>query len=371
MIDLIRQSAVPAALLKSAAHGALSLPAFETLEILVLLAEHPVVGERAQLTLAGWDEARLLEAASAPHAPPAVLDYLSRPAHIRPNLVSALLENVAVPEARLLELAQTASRPVLVQMAASPRVRACAEVLRVLLVRPELEAERGQLESALQNLGALVTDAPGQEILEPELSQYLRDHAAEIAAEEGKPFRLIDWSVEEQAEIAAVSTASAHAGVNPGALAARAMGLAAAEERERVSPVQKIARMNIGERVQLAYRGTRDERFILIRDGARLVSAAVLESPKITEAEVETFAGLKNVGEHVLRTISMKRKWMRNYSLKRLLTANPRCPADAALPLIKELLLSDLRKLMINKNVSDTVRNFALKVFKDKKDRQE
>jgi hypothetical protein len=357
--------------MKSAAHGALSLPAGETLEILVFLTKHPIFGERAQLTLAGWDEASLLEAVRDPQTPATVLDYLSTPTHIRPSLAAALLDNAAVSNERLMELAQTVSRQLLGQILASPRVRSCAEVLRILLVRPDLkEDERAQLESDLQDLGALVSDAPGQEILEPELSQYLRAHAVEIEAEEGKPFRLIDWTVAEQAEITAVLPAAAHAAVNPGIVAARAMGLAAKSDPERLSPVQKIARMSVGERVNLAYRGNRDERGILIRDGARLVSAAVLDSPKITESEVESFAGMRNVGENVPRTIATKRKWMRSYALKRVLTANPRCPVEVALPLVKELLLADLKRLMGNKNVSDTVRNFALKTFKDKQQRE-
>ena len=232
MIDLIRQSAVPAHLMKSAAYGALSLPAAETLEILVFLTKHPIFGERAQLTLAGWDEASLLEAARDPRTTAEVLDYLSAPARIRLSLAPALVENASVPDERLMELAQTVSREVLGQVLASPRVRSNAEILRMLLVRSDLgDEERIQLESNLQSLGALVTDAPGQEILEPELSQDLQAHAAEIESEENKPFHLIDWTVEEQTEIAAVVPAVAHAAANPGVVAARAMGLAAKSDR--------------------------------------------------------------------------------------------------------------------------------------------
>ena len=55
MIDMIRQAAVPATLMRAAARGALSLPESETIEILVYLANHPLFGEQARLTLAGWD----------------------------------------------------------------------------------------------------------------------------------------------------------------------------------------------------------------------------------------------------------------------------------------------------------------------------
>jgi hypothetical protein len=101
-------------------------------------------------------------------------------------------------------------------------------------------------------------------------------------------------------------------------------------------------------------------------DGAKVVSNAVLQCPKITDSEVEMFASMKNVSDTVLRGIASKRKFMKNYAVKRLLSANPRCPIDVALPLVKELLVMDLKNLSINKNVGDTVRRFAWKMWKEK-----
>ncbi len=373
MIDLIRASAVPASLMRSAALGALSLPAADMLEILVYLAGHPVLGAQARLTLAGFDAISAEAVVADPQAPPSVLQYYSAPENYRPALLPALIENPAVPQARLLEIAQTASREVLEIMLASSRVRHLPELLRRLAANPLLtEEERQQLAPQLESAGGQVRDEPGQDILEPYLSRYLQEHAAEIAAEEGKPFQLVDWTPEEQAE--AVS-ARPVAGTTTSTAAARMLGLAARAEMEkdkdeRLTPVQRIAQMTVGERVQLAMKGNREERFILIRDGAKIVSGAVVESPKLTEQEVEGFAAMKNVGEHVLRIIAGKRKFMRNYAMKRVLTANPRCPLDVSLPLTKELLVMDLRNLMRNKNVADTLRKFAYKVFKEKSSAQ-
>ena len=384
MIDLIRESAVPANLMRSAARGALSLPPAEILEILVLLAEHPRFGEQAQLTLAGWDGAAAWRVVSDPQAPPTVLDYLSRPANLRLQLLPALLDNPAIPEARLLELVRAASPAQLPVFAASDRIPSCPAVVGELLARPELtDADRARLQPAPEPDAPAMpsADAAGEpgfgaedslDVLEPQLSQFLLAHADEIQAEEGKPFQLVDPDPGERALLASLAEEPARKGVSLAGAAARAMSLALAAEpqrdpgRDRLTPVQKIARMNVGERVQLAYRGSRDERFMLIRDSARVVSAAVLESPKLTDSEVETFAALKNVAEHVLRIVASKRRFKRNYALKRILTSNPRCPNEVALPLIKELLVADLKKLMINKNVSDTVRNFALKIWRDK-----
>ena len=67
MLDLIRNSDVPANLMRSAARGSLSVPPAEMIEILVYLAQHhKIFGEQARLTLAGWDEKESLAAASDP-----------------------------------------------------------------------------------------------------------------------------------------------------------------------------------------------------------------------------------------------------------------------------------------------------------------
>jgi hypothetical protein len=124
--------------------------------------------------------------------------------------------------------------------------------------------------------------------------------------------------------------------------------------------------MTVGERVQLAMKGTKDERFVLIRDGSKVVSSAVLESPKVSDAEIETFAGMKNVQESVLRGITQKRKFMKNYAVIRSLANNPRLPLDLGLALINHLLVNDLKGMSMNKNISDTLRKMALKQFKQK-----
>ena len=138
------------------------------------------------------------------------------------------------------------------------------------------------------------------------------------------------------------------------------------DERERISTLQKIARLSVGDRVQLAMKGTKDERFILVRDGSKVVCLAVLESPKLGDSEVEMFAGMKNVQENVLRAIAGKRKFLKSYAVIRALANNPRVPLDVSLPLMSHLLISDLKNVSMNKNVSDTLRKLALKMYKEK-----
>jgi len=121
----------------------------------------------------------------------------------------------------------------------------------------------------------------------------------------------------------------------------------------------------------LAMKGNKEERFILIRDGSKVVSSAVLESPKVNDQEVEMFAQMKNVHESVLRGIAGKRKHMKTYAVVRALANNPRCPLDVQLTIVKNLLNMDLRALSANKNVSDTVRKVALKMFRERTEKKD
>jgi hypothetical protein len=116
----------------------------------------------------------------------------------------------------------------------------------------------------------------------------------------------------------------------------------------------------------LAMKGSREERSILIRDGTKVVALAVLESVKLTDSEVEHFASQKNVLEAVLRAIPMKRRYAKNYAVIRNIVSNPRTPLDVGLGLMKHLLVQDLRNLSGNKEVCDTIRKLALKMFKQK-----
>ena len=154
MIELIKQSAVPANMMRSAAKGALAVSGDEMIEILVYLASHPIFGEQARMTLASWDEKSAIAVAADPATPWEVLEYMVAPENRRPNLVPALLENPKVREARLQDLAQTASRELVDMMLASPRVRKSKDILHALGTNQHLsDHEAAELKAALAALG--------------------------------------------------------------------------------------------------------------------------------------------------------------------------------------------------------------------------
>jgi len=243
-------------------------------------------------------------------------------------------------------------------------------------------------------VAASIESSEAGDVPDEAVSAYLAEHAEEIAAEAEKPFQAIgilellgpDYfpvsavgegtaSADSSAPVAAAPAAgtssstatAAKAAVESKVLASAKKPHAHAEPR-RENTLQKINHLDVKGRIQLALKGNKEERSILIRDGTKVVALAVLEAPKISDGEVEKFASQKNVLEAVLRQIPLKRRFMKNYIVVRNLVFNPRTPIDLSLGLMKNLLIQDLKNLSANKEVSDTIRKLGLKMFKQKLD---
>ena len=133
------------------------------------------------------------------------------------------------------------------------------------------------------------------------------------------------------------------------------------EGEERESTIQKIALMGVAQRISLAMKGTREERAILIRDPNRIVGAAVLSSPKITDAEVESIAKMANVSDEILRMIGFSRAWTKNYAIVHSLVRNPKTPVAMSMNFLPRLSEKDLKMLSANRNVPDILRVTARK----------
>jgi hypothetical protein len=119
---------------------------------------------------------------------------------------------------------------------------------------------------------------------------------------------------------------------------------------------QLLSALPIVDRMKLAMKGTRAQRAQLIRDSNKLVAAAVLSSPKLTEVEVEAFAKMANVTEEVLRTIAMNRTWTKNYGVVAGLAKNPKTPPAISMNLLQRLNERDLKMLTVDRNVPEAVR---------------
>jgi hypothetical protein len=127
--------------------------------------------------------------------------------------------------------------------------------------------------------------------------------------------------------------------------------------------LQQIRKMNTAQKIHLALRGSREERTILIKDASRSVQEAVIDSPKITQGEVESIAKMRSVAEEILRVISTTREWVKSYGVTHALSTNPKTPPGIALSMLARLNVRDLKILAGDKNVSEVIRRQAKKYY--------
>ncbi len=127
---------------------------------------------------------------------------------------------------------------------------------------------------------------------------------------------------------------------------------------------QMIQQMTVSEKVRFAMKADKAARSLLIKDPNKQVALAVVESPKITEQEVESIAQSRNVSEDVIRAISKKRDWLKNYAIIRALINNPKTPVGIATTLLPQLKNRDLTLLIKNRGISEAVRSQADRLLK-------
>lgn len=380
ILELIKKNAVPVNVMRSAAKGALPLSADEMLEVLVYLTQNPLFGQDARMTLAKWDAQSAMDVLRKDTTAAETLLYFWQDANRRPGLMPTLIENPAIPETLLMELGSSAPREIVVMLLASARVRQAPAVVEALLTNEyltpvEAEALRAEITPAAPAIEEPVASSPEDEAA---LQAFQKEHAAEIAAAEGKPFEL---APEEAPAETAAQTGNGQQ-ETPAAQTEQPMaGMAAAAaldparnsvdefneaEQKKLTILQRVSKLNVGQRIKLGFIGGKEERAILIRDSARLVQNAVLQSPKLTDPEVESFAGAKNLNENVFREIARQRRFLKLYPVVRNLVNNPKCPLDISLTLIKSLMVHDLKSLRHSKSVPDTIRKIAAKLYQEK-----
>jgi len=136
------------------------------------------------------------------------------------------------------------------------------------------------------------------------------------------------------------------------------------QDDKKISTVQRIYRMNTAEKLIAALKGSREDRAILVRDTNRLVSSAVLGSPRLTDVEIESFAGMKSLSDEVLRKIGSHREWTKRYGVVANLVKNPRTPLAISLGLVSRLNPRDIKGLSVDRNVPEVIRKQAQKFIK-------
>jgi hypothetical protein len=127
------------------------------------------------------------------------------------------------------------------------------------------------------------------------------------------------------------------------------------------SVTQKLQKMTFTQRLKAAVKGSKEMRMILVRDTNKMIAAAAMSSPKMTDQDVEAIAGMASVSEDVLRMIARNRAWMKNYKIVLRLCRNPKTPVALSLNLLQRIQQKDLTQMSTDRNIPEPVRIAARK----------
>lgn len=335
LVSALLSGAAPRPLKVSAARGVLPVSRGDLIRILVALAGDADDDVRAEAVarLETFEEREVLVLLGDAGASPEVLDYFATARAGRTAWQDAVLTNPVTSLATLRRIAPTL---------------AAAQIDQLLLNQTRLIASPDLLEMILSNPSA----TPGHRARVDEMRKHFL-RPAPSRADVSPALPPPDATHEPPAPV--TSEARPAGAPDPAAPETPAFSVL-----DNVN--QKILRMNTAEKIQLAFKGTREERTILIKDSSRSVQAAVLESPKLTDQEVEAIARMRSVTEEVLRMIAANRDWMKSYGVVHSLATNPKTPVGIAINLVSRLTTRDLRILTTDRNVPEVIRRQARKV---------
>jgi hypothetical protein len=295
--------------------GGAHLEPADRAELLAVLAgdSDEMIARRASEAILSAPLESFVEAIKRKNALPALFAYASRHLADKPAIRDALVENRNCPAEHLVHVARHLS---------DAATQALVEDLERVSASPALAAALGHSPS-----------------LTPEQKNQLRElHGPGHPVDEG-------------------ALADAAAAAEPDA-----------ERRQTL--IQRIAKMTVAQRVQYAIKGGSDARRTLIRDANKVVQRAVLQSPRLTDQEVETFAAMSSLTDEVLRLIAGNRTFRKNYVVVRNLINNPKTPLDVTLHMLPILNPQDLKRLTTNKNVPETLRTTASKLQRTRADQK-
>ncbi|HJZ64174.1 MAG TPA: hypothetical protein VKD70_07645 [Candidatus Acidoferrum sp.] len=291
--------------------GAAHISPADRAEILAVLSHDAdeMVATRAQDALLSIPPEVFLEAIKRPEALPAVFLYASRNLSDKPGIGEALVQNKNCPASLLVAVVQHLS----------------TVGIQSLLEDLSRVSDSLALATALEHSSSVTADQ--KNILHEMHGGTIDESALADAAAEAEP-----------------------------------------DAARRQTLLQQIAKMTVAQRVQFAVKGGSEARRTLIRDTNKVVQRAVLQSPRLTDQEVEAFASMSNLTDEILRLIAANRAFRKNYVVVRNLINNPKVPLDVSLHLLPMINVVDLKKLTMNKNVPETLRTSAIKLQKQRAD---
>jgi hypothetical protein len=347
LFERVLSKDAPEALRLGAARGALPLPPLDRvlLQIRLLADPLPAVAAAARDGLAATATEMLAPLVGDPDCDAAVLDYCARSGRFQGETLAFVIAHPRVPDATLEALAVSGEADVLGLLITNEvRIIRNPSIVPLLRANPKLlPGHRGRLIELERDFIGKDRPAPAKpqgEVI-PFPAPVIQDDLPSPAPA-------------EDATVAEPDPADAGEPLPPEF---------DEEALQRTDAYQRIQRLNVAERNVLAMKGNSEERAILIRDTARVVSQAVLKNPRLSETEVVNYAGMRSVHEDILRAIAQNREWTKAYAVAWALVRNPKTPAGVSVQFLARLGTRDLKIAAGDKNVPDLIRRHARNLF--------
>jgi len=290
--------------------GDAQLSAVDRAEVLAVLAADPdpAVANHAEEAALVQPIESFVEAIKRSTATPALFAYASRKLADKPGIADALIGNRNCPAERFIGVAPTLPSSSL----------------------KELIEDLDRISDSSALAGALLKNPALTETQQRVLREVLNEATLGEAA-------LADAAADAEPDVA-----------------------------KRQTLIQKLGKMTVSQRVQFAIKGGSEARRTLIKDTNKVVQRAVLQSPRLTNQEVEAFASMSSLTDEILRLIATNRNFRKNYVVVRNLLNNAKTPLDVSLNMLPMLNPIDLKRLTTNKNVPETLRTTAMKLQKQR-----
>jgi len=377
-VQAILSGKAPRPALVAAASGMLPLAQDELLEVLVALRESTDadIAAAASESLAEQTAADLLNAAKDANTSTAVLNYLGTSAAPH-GIHEAVILNKSTPDEAIIQLATTSVDGSLLELITQNQQRLvrAPKIIDAILqntartAEAERRARETQTEFFEKERGAKQIAGELRARGKTAAAEFFE--SAELVTLEGELSLEDAWLIAEHIEVSDAELddswlpAERYDEVEDPAVLAAAMQKVIEFETleagspiapERVSLIRRLMLMNARDRMKLARKGDREARSILIRDSNKMVAAAVINNPRITEQEAENIATMRTVADEVLRLMAMNRSFARSYTIIHNLVRNPRTPIPTVINILPRIRTKDLQNLAQNRNVSDAIR---------------
>jgi hypothetical protein len=327
---------------RMAARGALPLEPLELATVLFALLHDAdsEVKSRAKESLSNLPGNVCFAVLSGP-AHPGLLSYLAHVHQESEEHLERLALNPATSDSTIAFLASLPVRRVIDIIAGNQeRMLRCEAIVEALGANSL--TGRAQIERIMTFLG-LSTDLSGE--------QTPDDMNAEVSAEDAEA-AVLALLGEDMAHMAGIFASESDEEIDDEAL--------------RGNLFAALQNMSVMQKIKLARVGGKEARTLLIRDRNKIVSAAVITSPKMTESEVITIAQNRSTSDEILRTIANNRDWTKNYQTKLALATNPKTPQPTAIKFLNYLQDRELKAIMKSKNVAASISTHARRILHKK-----